>query len=73
MTHFLMENRTVLLLALGWNFSAFLSAMPELPDDAPYFVRWIHDYAQLVAANLNKRTRSKLPNEPAREGQKANP
>lgn len=61
MTEFLRTHETVLLLVLGWNFSALLSAMPEIPDSAPYLVRWIHDYLQIVAANLNKRT-PKIPN-----------
>lgn len=65
MTQFLMNHQTVILLALAWNFSAAMSAMPPIGDDAPYFVRWVHDYLQIVAANLNKRMQPKLPNEPA--------
>jgi hypothetical protein len=59
MTAFLWAHHTVILLALAWNFSALLSAMPEIPDNAPYLIRWIHDYLQIVAANLNKREQRK--------------
>ena len=51
----LLAHRTEALLALAWNFSALLSAMPPLPEHAPYWVVWIHDYLQLLGANLNKR------------------
>lgn len=69
MVEFLRAHETVILLGLAWNFSALLSAMPAIPEDAPYLVRWLHDYLQLVAANLNKRTEPHVPNQQAREGQ----
>jgi hypothetical protein len=52
---FVEAHRTVILLAGAWNFSAVLSAMPELPENAPFWAVWAHDYLQIVAANLNKR------------------
>lgn len=53
---FVAAHSTVISLGLAWNFSAAMNAMPPLSENAPYFVRWFHDYAQIVAANLNKRT-----------------
>lgn len=55
---FFNAHSTSILLFAAWNFSAFLSAMPPLPENCGYFARWIHDYFQLLAANLNKRQTS---------------
>jgi hypothetical protein len=41
-------------LLCGWLFSAAMSTMPQPKENCPYFVRWIHDWLQVIAANLPK-------------------
>lgn len=52
---FIVAHQTPISLFLAWNFSAMMSSLPPLDPKAGYFTRWIHDYLQLLAANLNKR------------------
>jgi hypothetical protein len=52
---FISAHQTTLALAAGWLFSAFMSSMPALPPNASYFATWFHDFAQIVAANINRR------------------
>lgn len=34
--------------------SALMSTMPPVSEKAPYIARWMHDFAQVLGANLNK-------------------
>lgn len=61
---FVMAHSTAISLFLAWNFSALLSSMPPLPPNAGWFARLFYDYAQIVAANLNKRPEVKVPTAP---------
>lgn len=41
--------------ALGmWVFSALVSAMPALPDNAGYGWRWAYGFLHALSANLDK-------------------
>ena len=52
---FLMRHPLLMPIA-GWIFSAAVSSMPPLADHAPYAAQWAHDFLQLLAANLNRKT-----------------
>jgi hypothetical protein len=54
MVKFLLDNKTPILLAAGWIFSAGCSSMPPLPDKAGYLLTWAHNFLQAVAGNINK-------------------
>jgi hypothetical protein len=43
-----------IMLGAGWAFSAIVGAMPPLPDNATYLVRWAHDALQVLASNVTK-------------------
>lgn len=51
---FYMAHKTEILLYAAYVFSAVMSTMPPLPESTPYFLRWIHDALQVLAANPNK-------------------
>jgi hypothetical protein len=51
---FVVAHHTVLTLGGAWVFSAACSTMPPLRPDAGYFVTWLHDLMQAIAANLNR-------------------
>ena len=45
-------------LAAAWLFSVAVGTMPALSPNAPWIVRWGHDFLQAAAANLNRKTSS---------------
>lgn len=53
-TQFIIANRTPILLAAGWGFSALCSTMPPLPEKAGYLLTWAHNFLQTAAGNINK-------------------
>ena len=54
MVKFILDNKTPILLALGWGFSAICSSMPPMPDKAGYMLTWAHNFLQAIAGNINK-------------------
>jgi hypothetical protein len=51
---YLVAHQTLIALTLAWNFSAFTNSMRPLSPNAGYWTGTIHDYLQVVGANLNK-------------------
>ena len=47
-------NHPEIYVAGFWILSAAASTMPPVTENAPYGVRWAHDFFQALAANLNK-------------------
>lgn len=44
----------ILYLAAGWILAAIISAMPPLPENQNFFVRWAYNVAQIIGASLDK-------------------
>jgi predicted benzoate:H+ symporter BenE len=51
---FLVAHQTIILMGLGWLFSAAMSTMPALSVNAGFWSTWFYKFAQAVAANFNK-------------------
>jgi hypothetical protein len=56
---YIITNHTLILLGLGWLFSAIVSTMPPIKPDAGYWTTWLHNLLQVLGANLNKVKSSK--------------
>lgn len=55
MIQFIVQHPVVILyLAAGWFVAAIISAMPPLPENSNFFVRWAYNVAQIVGASLDK-------------------
>ena len=54
--HFLMSIPTPLWLGAAWLFSVWVGTMPPLPPNVSYRKRWAHDFLQVAAANLDRKT-----------------
>jgi hypothetical protein len=52
---FILDHPVVILyLAAGWFVAAIISAMPPLPENQNFFIRWAYNVAQIVGASLDK-------------------
>lgn len=56
---FIQSHQTVILLAMGWLYSAAMSTMPPLKENAGFWGTWTYKFAQAAAANFNKHESSK--------------
>lgn len=56
------------IVAAYYLLSAVMSTMPPVPENAPYIVRWMHDFAQVLGANLNKVGQRANPTQPNSKG-----
>ncbi len=55
MIKFVLDHPLVILyLAAGWFIAAIISAMPPIPENSNFFVRWAYNVAQIVGASLDK-------------------
>ena len=48
------EHHTVIAITAAWIYSPAMSTQPPLTSNAGYYVRWLHDFAQALGANLNR-------------------
>jgi hypothetical protein len=53
---FVVAHAAIIAPLAMWTFSAFMASMPELGPNTGFFTKWVHDFLQLLAANLNKRS-----------------
>lgn len=60
---FWQAHSTVILLAAGWLFSAAMSTMPPLPENAGFVATWVYKFLQAVAANFSKHDDRKVKND----------
>lgn len=51
---FVVLHQTIILLALGWLFSAAMSTMPPLSSQAGFWATWMYKFMQAIAANFQK-------------------
>lgn len=51
---FVQAHSTTISLALAWMFSAAMSTMPPLPEQAGFLASWVYKFLQAVAANFSK-------------------
>lgn len=62
----LIEQHYVMISAISWYlFSSAMSQMPPLPENASWFAKWVHDTAQVLAANPNKFSYRQNPTTPS--------
>jgi hypothetical protein len=47
-------HKTAICLVAAFLYSGLMSTMPPLPDNAGFFLRWMHDWLQFIGANWNK-------------------
>jgi hypothetical protein len=49
-----MTSHTLYWLAGYWIASSALNSAPPISQNAPYWAKWLHGFAQALAGNLNK-------------------
>ena len=60
--HLMTTENSILLC---WLLSAVMSSMPQPKADASYWIVWLHNMSQFVAANPYKMIRPSQPVSPA--------